>query len=394
MYIPNYDPTYNDVYLYGAGNTGLPIALNPNCIIYGASGSYRAISTRYRDWEVQNPSIPIPPGAGITSYPNYYNNNEPLYFKINESTLGCAVHFTWFFEYGRTDNPDILEVSPPIPDVITLSKITESLSGYTGIGGAGFFNNNFSSFDNYYGFEHCFNHLNYLPGGLTFQYYSAAKSNTYYQICNSDLGLINKRDFSGLNGITGPYLKTIHPMSILDPDILKNLDNYRTSGIGYLSNGVAFEVPVENVYFWGGNDTVAPVETMYFSISSLSLPSTNLNKVSSAWPLTSDVTLKVNGSNFWSGDSSGLGLFLKNGELYGIMTAYSTGTNAINGPALCGSQLPTFYYMTQIRGVCSNYYFSNKDSIKVATTNYFTKLINELNNSKTLLNNVVQETQQ
>jgi len=391
MYFSAYDPLYHDVYLYGNGNTGYPIALNPNCIIYGASGSYRSISARYRDWDVQNPSTPIPPGSGVTSYPNYYNNNEPLYYKINESTLGCSVHFTWFFEYGRTGNPDALDVNPL--NGFSPFRFTETLTGYTGIGFSRFYNNNFSSFNDYYDFEHCFNHTLTWPGGITCQYYSVLQSNTYYQFLNIDHGIINKRNSTGINGITGPYLKSIHPISLLNQEQIKQITNYTSGANPYYSNGISVEFEVDNVYFWGGNDTVAPVESISFSISSLKLPNESLS-VSGAIPLVDTVTVKVQGSNFWPGDSSGLALFMKDGELYVIMTALTTAADTISGPATCGGQFPLFYYFTQVRGVCSNHYFSNNDSIKIATTSYFTKLINELNDSKNLLNNVVQETQQ
>jgi hypothetical protein len=395
MYFPAYNPTYHDVYLYGNGNTGFPIALNPNCLLYGASGSYRAISLRYRDWIRNEASAPpVPPSAGITSYPNYYNNNYPLYYKINNRTLGCSVHFTWFFEFGRTGNPDILSLAPPIAANAFIGAVTESLSGYTGIGFARYYNNNFSSFDDYYDFEHSFNYKTTWPGGLTSQGYSSAKGNTYYSITPPDHGIINKRNFSGTNGITGPYLQVIHPLSILDYDTLKNILNYRNLEIsedGYYDNSIAITVPVNNVYIWGGNDTIAPAEFMSFIISSLKTTTTSLEINSGSWPLIKSVDFTVSGSQFWPGDSSGLALYLRDGKLYAIMTALSTITNGISGPVLCGGQLPSFYYMTQTRGVCANYFFSNDNSIKVATTNYFTKLIDELNNSKNILNNKVQE---
>jgi hypothetical protein len=397
MYFPTYDPTYHDVYLYGDGNTGFPIALNPNCLLYGASGSYRAIGLRYRDWDIQVSAIPIPPSAGITSYPNYYNNNYPIYYKINDKTLGCSIHFTWYFEFERGGNPDLLfpQILPPIPPIgTTVTKVTESLTGYTGIGFARYYNNNFSSFDDYYDFEHSFNYLNTWPGGLTLQEYVEIRGNTYFAIAQNDHGLINKINSSGANGITGPYLQVMHPLSILDKETIKNILNYTSSSYGYYTSPITITVPVNDVYIWGGNDTIAPAESMSFSIASLKT-TTDVNLQSSVnigWPLITAIEFKVADSEFWQGDSSGLALYLKDGKLYGLMTAYSTGTNSLNGPILCGGQLPNFYYMTQTRGVCSNYFFSNNDSIKVATTNYFTKLIDELNNSKNILNNKVQET--
>jgi hypothetical protein len=113
-------------------------------------------------------------------------------------------------------------------------------------------------------------------------------------------------------------------------------------------------VPVNNVYIWGGNDTIAPVEFMSFVISSLKTTTTSLEINSGSWPLIQSVSFTVADSQFWPGDSSGLALYLKDGKLYAIMTALSTITNGISGPVLCGGQLPSFYYMTPSKGVCAS----------------------------------------
>ena len=73
MYFPSYNPTIHDLYLYGPSNTGNPIGLNPNCLLYDARESYKSIGVRPRSFTVQIPSL-IGPTAGtpLSQYANYY----------------------------------------------------------------------------------------------------------------------------------------------------------------------------------------------------------------------------------------------------------------------------------------------------------------------------------
>ena len=94
MYYKDYDPTIHDIYLYGPGNVGYPIGVNPNSLIYGASADFASVIPRYRAFTGTGP-IPVPPGAGVTSLPNYYNiKDNPLFLVIGDKTLSSNLHYT------------------------------------------------------------------------------------------------------------------------------------------------------------------------------------------------------------------------------------------------------------------------------------------------------------
>jgi len=398
MYFSEYNPTLHDPYIYGAGNTGHPIALNPNCLLYDARESYRAISRRYRDWDRGNGaegSPIVPPGTPISLYPNYYNNNEPIYTKLSEEILGCSTHFTVFF--CRTPAINILPYQV-ITDIIKQDTIYETEIPL-GIASVSFWNNDFTGFVTTTDFQLPYNWLTtQQPGGITFSYYREENGQTYYKILNNDHGVMKKNNFNGSNGLTGEFLKSIHPFSLFSFDTLKEL--YSTQYVEKKPSSSLYfyflKIPVENVYFWGGNDTIVPVDFIRVtppSIMAFSLYS-NFN-YNDDLPLITQISAHVKNARFWPGDSSGLILYKKENKLYSLGNATTashvvdekTGENygVVSGPAHNSSFLPNLKYFLQDINISLNYFFSNKTSKRIATKIQFKKITQLLNNTNNLL---------
>jgi hypothetical protein len=399
MYFPDYNPTLHDPYLYGSGNTGYPIALNPDCLLYDARDSYRAISRRFRDWDRGNGSEgspTVPPGTPVSLFPNYYNNNEPLYTKISNETIGCSTHFTVFFCRTSSSNLSGYNVTPQFAQE-TIYETGLSL----GIASVSYWNDDFSGFNTTTDFQLPFNYISTVqPGGITFSFYKSSEGQTYYQVLNRDHGLMKKNNFNGSNGLTGEFLSSIHPFALFDIDILKELYSYQNgyrrtkSSNSFPTN--SFRIPVENVYFWGGNDTIAPVDFVDILVKSFI---TDVENFYNKFPLIVSLTGYIKNSILWPGDSSGLFLYKKNNKLYSIGHAYTTLSTTENdenyrgaqGPIHSGVFLPNLAYFLQTIDAPVNHFFSNKTSKRIATKTQFKQVTELLNNTNKLVEEKISE---
>lgn len=391
MYFPAYNPTLHDPYLYSAGNVGYPIGLNPNCLLYDARESYKAISVRNRDYDRQSTSYPLPPGADISLYPNHYNNNEPLYFKITDKFLSCSTHFTYFFHWDYPNNyfcTNPFKINPPAicgPNVSPFEKFREG--GQTGISSVRFWNSGFTGFFDVSGIEHMYDYVsNSSSVGLSFGVYDINQGATFYKITNYDHSLMKKKNYSSSNNFGTETLSVVHPLSILTKEQIDNIDDYKTSSTSY-------RVPVVNTFIWGGNDTIAPVDYISFVIRPI-LKSSNFNDFFAS---IRSIEANVLGANFWGGDSSGLILYKKNNKLYSLGHALSAGSSVINnnqygiagGPTHASTFYPSMKYFIDILGITAGFYLSNNSSKKIARMWHFDNLKTGLQNIKNKLESIV-----
>jgi hypothetical protein len=389
MYFAAYNPTLHDPYLYSSGNTGFPIGLNPNCLLYDARESYKAISIRYRDFDRPSLAYPLPPGTDITLYPNYYNNNEPLYFKITDEFLSCSTHFTYFFHWDYPNNYFCTNPYKINPLQFCNSDSIPNAGGFreggqTGINSVKFWNSGFTGFNDISGIEHMYDYVTESSDvGLSFGIYDINQGATFYRITCVDHALMKKKNYSSSNNFGTGKLNVIHPLSVLSEEQIKNINDYK------LSSTDAYRVPVTDVFYWGGNDTIAPVDYISFSIPKI-LKSTNLNDF---LPSLKSISVEIISADIWGGDSSGLMLYKKNNKLYTLGHGLFAGTSTINGniygsatgPVHAGTFYPSMKYFIDIIGLTAGFYLSNNTSKKIARTWHFDNIKTGLENIKNRL---------
>ena len=394
MYFPAYNPTLHDPYLYDSGNTGYPIGINPNCLLYDARESYKAISLRYRDWDRPNTSPGLgtpPPGSTASIYPNYYNNNYPLYFKLSDKFLSCSTHFTYFFhwDYGNgnyfcTDPFKINPIQICTSDSSPLDGFREG--GLTGLTEVVFWNSGLTGINFISDTEHMYDYISTIPtGGATFGLYDTTQGATFYKITGTDHAIIKKKNYSSSNNFGPHRLSAIHLLSILSEEQFKNIKNYITPTGAYV-------IPVTDVYLWGGNDTICPVNYISFSIP----PVTKSTNFSTFLPAIKTIEAIFLG-NLWGGDSSGLILYKKNGKLYSLGHILNVGSTIVDGtyygtasgPTHASTFYPSMKYFIDIVGITAGFYFSNKTSKKVARTWHFDNVKNTIENIKNKLESII-----
>jgi hypothetical protein len=207
MYYKNYDPNIHDIYLYGPGNIGYPIGINPTSLIAGASADFASVLPRYRAFTGTGP-IPIPPGTGVTGLPNYYNiKDRPLYLVFGNKTLSSNIHYT---------------ANKASDSYIDLAKYTGTTTAYPALSLA-LWNKNLSGFcyfGPFTGFYNCVP-LNKISGNTAYMppvYFSGSpeipgfqSGATFYVVLQNDIGIM---DLVGAGlGITmhQPVAKKIHP---------------------------------------------------------------------------------------------------------------------------------------------------------------------------------------
>jgi len=207
MYYKNYDPNIHDIYLYGPGNIGYPIGINPTSLIAGASADFASVSPRYRAFTGTGP-IPIPPGTGVTGLPNYYNiKDNPLYLVFGDKTLNSNIHYT---------------ANKASDSYIDLAKYTGTTTAYPALSLA-LWNKNLSGFCYFGPFTGMYNcvPLNQISGNTAYMppvYFSGSpeipgfqSGATFYLVLLNDTGIM---DLVGAGlGITmhQPVAKKIHP---------------------------------------------------------------------------------------------------------------------------------------------------------------------------------------
>jgi hypothetical protein len=387
MYFKNYNPELHDIYLYGPENTGYPTGLNPNCLIYGASASYRAISLRERAFTVEGPSGPPPGGATIGAYPNYYNIGYPLFWWVSKTMLGACTHFT--------DDKPCDSITSLILGINTSSFVKET--GLTASYGRYYWDSNYSTKTFYDDFRGIYNCVEYQPYTNVERYFSGwcgacssceaqapgfSAGNTWHQITTTDFSFSRLPSFASPNSFNGKPLKSISPFMVLSQEQIKGITAYlveANSNNPFEVGNIIYEFPVSDVYFWGGNDTIQPVSKLRCGFRQLNVLST------SDWK--SPQTIYKRGayvrmifdddeeSKLWSGDSSGLLLYKKGNELYSIFSLLSTSGL---GELHASTVLPSREYLRTQTDIKPSYFFSNRSSTGPASTSGMTALITSM----------------
>jgi len=388
MYYPNYNPSVNDVYLYGPANTGLPIGLNPNCLIYGASADYRSISVRSRAFTVTG-GTPIPPGTTAAYLPNYYNIGGPLFTAISTQTICSAIHFSANKSSDSTGE---------------YAKYTGTTTAFP-TGSLSFWNNTYTGFSSYGPWTGIYNcvPLNQITGATSYSgavYFAGSpeipgfgSGGTYYNIFPSDIGMM---DFL-LPGNTLPVepIKKVNPYYGIT-NIINGISAYADVADIQANGGIQYAIPVEDFYFWDGNDKIIPVDyiKIKFSIATNPLINDSISLYFSA-PSSTVATNMV-----WGGDSSGQFIYYKNNKIYFIgFASTSTGPTIINGQyyagvsgsLYCDSKLPLYNFLLQRPIDKNHYWYAHSDGATLATQIDFTRLLNLNNQVLTTLNTLYTE---
>lgn len=286
MFIANYNPKIDDIFLYDETNSGYPTGLNPEHPLYSYKNSLIAINVRSRSYSnfQKNPDYPDGPPVNtpLSQYPNYYNNNQVLSWWISSDILGSCVHYT---PTKPSDSPNIPQYSKKttLQDTRHL-KFWENLS--------------FLSLDDYTNFYNIYTHV---PSNLVrttnidYYYFSGSPEisgfgtgATFYQVSNKDYGFLKLVSGAYKNQ---NYLKTISLASLVKS---KGID-IKLNETYYLYN---------DFYLWDGQDRVIPVSLRIvfdgnFSTSTVNAFSERIQKI-------------------WDGDSSGLLLYANGTELFSI----------------------------------------------------------------------------
>lgn len=388
MYIQGYNPALHDMYLYGEGNTGFPIALNPNCIIYDAKESYKYINALYRDWNSPRPGT-IPPGLSAGAKPNYYNADlirsqwigpnflmTATHMFVNEVPLLC---FSGGVGYAGLGAFETSELSGINSELFTFWEgeffgfTTPSAIGYAyeltenpiGIGTPVSLNN-----------SNC-------PNGLP----DVSYGTTFYRFTNRwDAGIIKVYDDVENGFWPGPYMRTVSIFSLLTNEQKQTLSDFtrRLTNSLYINNNYStpiLKIPVDNLYIIGGNQTVAPVDGIEFICASFyggtDLSGFGINYFGGSYGTP----------QLWGGDSSGLLVYKKNNELFGI--GVYTGGGLLPGlfSALNTERYPSMEYLLNYTDIPVSFYYSNTEELKLATNSQFTKLTNKLNSTLQNLQN-------
>lgn len=377
MYFKTYNPTIHDVYLYGPGNSGYPTSLNPNCLIYGASGSYNAISLRERQWGVTGSCGGPPPGASAGAYPNYYNIGYPLFWWVSETMLGACTHYS-------SDKPCDTKTSI-ILGINTSYLVKET--GLTASYGRYYWDNGHTTRTYYNNFRGIYNCVDYQPYSKVERYFQGwsgacasceaqapgfSTGNTWYQIATTDYSFSRLPSFASPNKFGSKPLKSIAPWLILTENQIKGITSYLVSSNDqneFSLGNMVYEFPVSDVYFWGGNDTIQPVSKLRLGYRTKDVLSTSDWKsqqtIYKRGPYVQMIFDSGNETQLWEGDSSGLLLYQKGNELFSIFSLLSTSGL---GELHASTVLPQRDYLRTQTDIKFNHFFSNRGNTRPAAT--------------------------
>ena len=382
MYYSGYDPTIHDVYLYGPGNIGYPIGLNPNSLIYGASADFASILPRYRAFTGTGP-IPIPPGTGVTSLPNYYNiKDSPLLVVTGDKTVSGNIHY-------------MVNKSSDSFAYLGYAKYTGTTSAYP-ILSLGFWNNNLSGLSYYGPWTGIYNCVpsNQITGATA---YARARSFsgspeipgfatgvTFYQILNPDHGFM---DLLG-SGTTmaQPIAKKISPSTLIQELIERGM----TAEYNQISSTLRVRINTIDCYMWDGNDKVIPTSTLEIDYS---FDDTTYFTIPNGFA----ISFSNAGETYagWVGDSSSQLIYLKNNSLHfvGSVTSLSGINNnfAFAGPIYCGDVLPLYNFLGNRLIDRNHYWYPLHQGLTLASQIDFTRLQTTINNLSSKLNLLYQE---
>ena len=391
MYYKYYDPAIHDIYLYGPGNVGMPIGLNPTSLIYGASADFASLLPRQRSFSVLGP-VPIPPGAGVTSFPNYYNNSSPQYVIVGNKTLAGNLH------YSSNRPSDCVSAFGILP-----SKYTGTTTAYPALS-VDTWNNNLSGFCSYGPFTGMYNcvPLDQITGSTAYAksyYFSGSPEipgfvagSTQYQILTADCGFF---DLIG-NGPTfsQPIAKKISPSTLIQELIEQGMTaDYVLANPS--TNEFYTIIPGINLFMWDGNDKIIPITKIKISY-------TFIDGFYQFKPTTYEAYFDTplnEGSAYaiWVGDSSSQVLYMKNnslyfvGGVYTVFSAFGSDPQVAVGMLYCGENLPLYDFLEN-RLVDKNHYsYPFHQGLTLATQIDFNTLQTKLNNFNTSVNSLYEK---
>lgn len=383
MYYSAYNPTIHDIYLYGPGNIGYPIGLNPNSLIYGASADFASILPRARAFTGTGP-IPIPPGTGVTSLPNYYNiKDSPIFVITGDKTVSGNIHY-------------VANKSSDSSFYLTDAKYTGTTTAFP-ILSLGFWNKNLTGLSYYGPWTGIYNcvPINQITGATAYSiatYFSGspeipgfATGATFYRILNPDHGFM---DLLG-SGVTmaQPIAKKISPSTLIQELIERGMTAAYTT---ITSPNFSVKINTIDCYMWDGNDKVIPGSsiTVYYAFDSTT-------------HFTAPSTFKFNFENSgqtyagWVGDSSSQIIYLKNNSLYfvGSVTSLSGSGASVGfeGPFYCGDVLPLYNFFKDRLIDPNHYWYPLHQGLTLATQINFTNLQTSINNISSKVNLLYQE---
>jgi hypothetical protein len=383
MYYSEYNPTIHDIYLYGPGNIGYPIGLNPNSLIYGASADFASVLPRARAFTGTGP-IPIPPGTGVTSLPNYYNiKDSPLFVVTGNRTVSGNIHY--------------------VPNKSSDSFVYSAYAKYTGTTTAfptlslGFWNNNLTGLSYYGPWTGIYNcvPLNQITGATAYaasRYFSGSpeipgfvSGATFYQILNDDHGFMDLLG-SGVT-MTQPIAKKISPSTLIQELIERGMTASYTN---VTSPNFSVKINTIDCYIWDGNDKVIPASSInifyaFDSTTQFTEPGSFIAQFTNSGQTYAG----------WVGDSSSQIIYLKNNSLYFLGSVESTSGTGNNigfaGPVYCGDVLPLYNFLGNRLVDKNHYWYPLHQGLTLATQINFTNLQTSINNLSSKVNLLYQE---
>lgn len=273
MYYENYNPSLHDVYVYGPGNIGPPIGLNPTCLIYGARADYNCLSVRNRSFSITGPASP-PPGTPDSLLPNYYNIGTFLNGVLSSTILYQCIHYSANKTSATTPPP----VSARMPSTANWTGTTTAYP-FTS---QQFWNSTQTGLCSYGPFIGTYNEVpvNQITGSTSYYYSEYVETspeipppqglgNTFYAIMGNDIGFVDL-----LNPDTGPTfsqpkMKLIN-ISYLYREMISRgkipeiTTLYPNGTVMLDSQLVEIKIDAEDTFFWDGNDKIIPVKYMIF----------------------------------------------------------------------------------------------------------------------------------
>lgn len=369
MYFSSYNPSLHDVYLYGPGNSGMPIGLNTNCVLYDARESYKTVGLRVRRYGPDGLSLSgFTTGLPIEQWPNWWNSRIPLSWKLSPSYLSGCVHFM---------------AGIPSDSIGGFVKTIVKQTGMTANYGWAFWHPNFDGYTYYTEFEGIYNCVATETEYPSPVYFSGspeipgfANGATFYLVSQADFGLMKFRSNANPSEATGPFVESVSIFSVLKDQNI-DLKNYLVNQGTVILPVAQYTVYPENCYVWGGSDTVAPVSKIQLYIRTDELFE---NYPMGAVTISASVGLS---GRFWVGDSSGFLLYKKNNKFYTIMHGLSVTSingveDALEGPAHAGTASLMLDYIANQTNIPTSYIKSLNSETQATMNNKLILLQNKL----------------
>jgi len=189
-------------------------------------------------------------------------------------------------------------------------------------------------------------------------------------------------------------IKKVNPYYGL-PNTISGISTYANLTDIQGNNGIVYLIPVEDFYFWDGNDKIIPVDYIQIKFSTTSNPLINDTIV--LYFAAPSFTVATN--MLWGGDSSGQFIYYQNNKIYFIGFASSATNTTINGQdyggvagsLYCDSKLPLYNFLLQRPIDKNHYWYAHSDGATLATQIDFTRLLNLNNQVLTTLNTLYTE---